>query len=452
MKKLLSAVFVAILLISMLPGASTALAQDAENERGAATGIAVDSANRTTRQTYAVDDTMMNELNRLLKMLSEAEEKGDRELVAALQEKIRVLQQEISRAINITTTATSTGRKPTVGTVAEPVKPQTDEEKPTASSAGGAGSTGTITVSNTADSCRELEAVQSKKKYYDELYGLSDDELKAKGYARGRAEIQGIVAELDDMMTRLRKECEAGNTNRVGGGEPERTRTSTATGISKVTISAKPVTAESGIEISDYYKRRIAEIATEETDINKQVAVLKELRDEIDRLIEGLIKSKDSINTKDVKGLVEKIQVTPGQVRMDKVTVATTNKRVMARIGDRDLEIQPTSGQVMLNDGNLEVKAKELSIENEALRVGNVEVKLMPSAALQNVRATPKEMELAEEDSKPVYKIKTDENRKLLGMIPIKLEKTTTVDASNTNANVIKEQRPWWAFLTTGTQ
>jgi hypothetical protein len=430
MKKLICAVFTAVLLVSMVPGASTALARDAET--GEKVAVAVDSANLTVRQVYAVDDATMSELDRLIKMLSEAEEKGDKELVAALQEKIRVIKEETEKAnaAGTSTTGTTTAKAWTEVAAAEPVKPQVVETKPTTNT----GSTETVTVSSASDSCRELEAVQEKKKYYEELYGLTDDELKAKGYTRGRAEIQNVLVELDEMMTRLRKECEAGSTVRTSGDEPERTRTSgdTTSSVTLVTMPT-PVAVQSATEITDYYKRRIAEIATEESDIDEKITVLKELRNEIDKLIEALIKSKDSINTKEVKGLVEKIQVKPGQVTMDKVTVATTNKKVVARISDRDLEIKPASAQVIVNDGA-------------------VEVKLMPSTAVANVNITPKEVELTEEDNKPVYRIKTDENRKLLGFINVKVEKTITVDAASTDATVIKEKRPWWAFLTTGSQ
>jgi hypothetical protein len=446
MKKLISAVFTAVLLVSMVPGTSTALARDAET--GEDVAVAVESANVTVRQVYAVDDATMSELDRLIKMLSEAEEKGDKELVAALQEKIRVIKEETDKANAAgTTTKATTAKAWTEVATAEPAKPQVVETKPVTS----AGGTGTVTVSNASDSCRELQAVQEKKKYYEELYGLTDDELKAKGYTRGRAEIQNVLVELDEMMTRLRKECETGSTVRAGSEEPERTRTETTASVTLVTMPT-PVAVQSATEITDYYKRRIAEIATEESDIDEKITVLKELRNEIDKLIEALIKSKDSINTKEVKGLVEKIQVKPGQVTMDKVTVATTNKKVVARISDRDLEIKPASAQVIVNDGAVEVKAQEISIENEALKVGEVEVKLMPSAAVANVNITPKEVELTEEDNKPVYRIKTDENRKLLGIIPVKVEKTITVDAASTDATVIKEKRPWWAFLTTGSQ
>ena len=139
----------------------------------------------------------------------------------------------------------------------------------------------------------------------------------------------------------------------------------------------------------------------------------------------------------------------PGEVRMDKVVVKTVDKSVIARINDKELEIKPTKAQVIIHDENLEIKAPELSIEGEVLKVGDSEVKLVPSTVLEKIKVEPKEIELVEENSRAVYKIKTDERRKLLGLIPVKVENTITVDAANTDSEIIKEKRPWWAFLTT---
>jgi hypothetical protein len=211
----------------------------------------------------------------------------------------------------------------------------------------------------------------------------------------------------------------------------------------------KPITAESGDEITNYYKLRIAEIATGEVDTERKIASLKELRSEIDMLTAELIKSKNKISTRELNELVNRIEVKPGQVKMDKVAVETVAKSIAARVSNTDLEIKPTNTQVTIHDGDLKVKAPELSIENEILRVGTSEVKLMPGAAIEQIRIEPKEIELKEENARAVYKIMTAENRKLLGFIPVKIEKALTVDAASMEAKVIEEKSPWWAFLTT---
>ncbi len=452
MKRLLTAAIVSILLVCVISGTSPALAQDEENATRASSFTESVSANQTTAgaysvnvdqttaQTYSVNDRLMDELDRLVKMLREAENNGDRELIAALQEKIQIIKDEIAKASEVPTTTAVNSVSP----VAISSTGEQEEDKPTVTATSGVN----IVSSARLDSCEELRTLEAKKKHYEDLYSLSDDELTDKGYTRGREEIRKTIASLEEMIQRLRIECEAGVTNRVGSDNDGQTWTS-ATGTRPLNITARPIAVESGMEITDYYKRRIAEIATEEIDIDRKVTVLKELRDEIDRLIEELIKSKDAISTQEVSGLVTKIQVRPGEVKMDEVAVKTVDKSVVARINDKDLEIKPARAQVIMNDGDLEIKAPELSIENDVLRVGNSEVKLVPSTVLEKINVEAKEMELIEENSRAVYKIKTGEKRKLLGFIPLEVKNTLTVDATNTDSEIIKEERPWWAFFTT---
>jgi len=140
--------------------------------------------------------------------------------------------------------------------------------------------------------------------------------------------------------------------------------------------------------------------------------------------------------------------VKPGEVKMDKVAVATVAKSIAAKINDSDIEIKPTSTGVIINEGNLEVKTAELSIEGGVLRVEVSEVKIMPSAVIEKIKAEPVDIELKEENAKAVYKIKTAESRKLFGFIPVKVEKTLTVDAASTEVGITTEKSPWWAFLT----
>ena len=55
-------------------------------------------------------------------------------------------------------------------------------------------------------------------------------------------------------------------------------------------------------------------------------------------------------------------------------------------------------------------------------------------------------MELVEENNRAVYKIRVEEKRKLIGLIPVTVSKNMTVDA--VDAEVLEEEKPWWAFLT----
>ena len=431
MKKLFSVALILTVSISCIFGMSPALAQTEENEKEADAPTVVNSDNQTAPQVFAVNDTLMEELDRLVRALEEAEHQDDRELTEALQVKIRVIKEEISNA----------RREPTVTEVPREVQPV--NERPTVVTA----SEGSIVTTTPVDPCEEARALQEKKRYYEGLYALSDKELQDKGYRRGKEELRVTIENLERSITRLRAECEAGVSGSAGSGSGTIPPTETVPVV--LITTPKPVAVASGGEITEYYRIRLAEIALEEVDIDRQIARLIELRDEIDRLIEELIKSKAEISTEEVSGLVERIQVRPGEVKMDKVVVKTVDKSIVTRMDNRELSIRPAPAQVIMRDENLEVRAPELSIENEVVRVGNSEVNLRPAAVIEAIRVQPIEMELKEENATAVYRIRTDESRKLLGFIPIKVRKTLTVDATNTEVEIIDEERPWWAFFTT---
>ena len=379
---------------------------------------------RTTTRDITVNTGLMEEYDRLVKMLGEAESKGDKELTKTLLEKIRVIKEEISEA------AKGTSKPQLITKEAIRIAPR---------------EVTTISATN-IDKCDELKAWESKRARYEAFYTLTEEELKSKGYSDGKEEIRKIISELDEGIRRLRIECEASVTTRTSSGDAASTPTPEQTAVA---IAVRPTAAESAGEITIYYKSRIAEIAVGEVEIEQQIANLKELRDEIDRLIEGLIKSKDKINTEEVSELVTRIEVRPGELKMDQAVVRTIDKSVLTTINNKDLEIEPTERHVTMRDGNLEVRAAQLSIENGVLRTGNSEVKVMPSTIIEKLQIEPKEFELKEEHAKAVYKIKTVESRKLLGFIRVKIEKTLTVDAVDTEVKTIDEKGPWWAFLTT---
>ena len=68
---------------------------------------------------------------------------------------------------------------------------------------------------------------------------------------------------------------------------------------------------------------------------------------------------------------------------------------------------------------------------------------------MEVIEVEPKEIELAEENAKAVYKIRTGESRKLFGFIPIEVGKTLTLDAASKEVKITGEERPWWTILTT---
>ena len=71
-------------------------------------------------------------------------------------------------------------------------------------------------------------------------------------------------------------------------------------------------------------------------DTDEQIKELKALKEEIDNLIEKLIKSKNTITTNDVSELVTKISVSAGEINADNVQIRTIGKKVLASINNKD--------------------------------------------------------------------------------------------------------------------
>jgi hypothetical protein len=422
MRRLFIAALVSVVSMSFIFSASPVFAQDEEEP----TPVPI------------VSSEFMEELDRLMKMLEEAEDANDQGLIAELQEQIREIEEEIRHAIRVPTE--------TPVPVGESEEPQPGFQPPTAVDT----SQGAVS-SSPIDWCAELEGLKEKKIHYEALYALSDEELEARGYHQGKEEIGNTIRNLEEAIKRARLACEGGGvpSSGGGGGSGGGTTTTPVDVTPETVVMEKPIAVGSGGEITDYYRVRIAEIATEERAIEEKIAELKELRSEIDELIEELIKSKAEVSVEEVSGLVERIEVRPGEVCMDGVVVKTIDKSVVARIDNKNVAIKPTETQVIIRDGNLTVKTLGLSIENEALQVGDSEVNLRPGSIAGVIKIEPKEIELKEENAKAVYKIKADEDRKLFGFIPVKVEKTLTLDAANTEVKITEEERPWWTFLTT---
>ncbi len=442
MKKLLYVALISIFSISLILVTSPAFAQTGEEVTEPAPPTVGDSANQTAPEVYAVNGVLMEELDKLVRALEEAENNDDEEITVTIKEKLRVIQEEITnpdgpmREIGEPQIIIQPGSKDERDPV---VIMDVPTEVPTVNSV-------VEITHHPVDPCDEVKALEEKKRYYEELYALSDEALKAKGYSQGREEIKRTIENLENSIKKLRAECETGVPDSDGGGSGGTIPPTETVPIEG--IPTRPIAVESGTEITDYYRLRIAEIAMEDVEIDKQIASLKELRDEIDKLIEELIKSRSEISPEEVSGLVEKIEVRPGEVRMDQVVVKTVDKSIVAKLDNKELSIKPTETQVIIHDEDLEVTAPEISIENQVIRIGASEVKLSPGAVIREIKLQPVEMELKEENDRAVYKIKADENRKLFGFIKIKVKKTLTVDASNTEVEILEEESPWWTFLT----
>lgn len=389
----------------------------------------LDEPQRTRLEFYAEpisvcysSEELMEDYKELMLQLEEAKEAGNSLEAEEITKKITALKQEITESrkecsgVSSQQPISEIGRLPEAEEVPRPMPAEL------------------VAINR----CQEVIRWEEKIAYYEKLKNLSDDELeKETGFSR--EEIEEILIELSAGLDKVNEQCSI---------QMETTVTGPIISIEKIGISepVKPVVVESGQEIDVYYRAKLENI-TAIADIDEQMGKLKTLRDETDGLIGKLIKSRKEIEVGEFGNIVTEIKLSRGEIKADNVVVKTTVKKVLFEVGQKSISIEPTEKDVLIKDGGLEVRAAEVSIKGNKLRVGDSEVNISASAVAEKLEISPKSVELKEEAEKAVYKMIVLEPRKLFGFIPLTIQKTVTVDADN--GDLLREQRPWYAFFTT---
>jgi predicted DsbA family dithiol-disulfide isomerase len=201
-------------------------------------------------------------------------------------------------------------------------------------------------------------------------------------------------------------------------------------------------------DVVSYYKEKVTAIMTQEQNTDAQISQLKQLKEEIDNLIIDLIKRKSRFNASEVSTLVKEIKVSPTEIMAGTATVATANASITTQIMKKDIEVRQYENKLAIHEGNVTANVAEVSIEDNKVKVGGVEVKVSPAEAVSkaNVKSSA-EINLTTENSKLIYNVKGTEKRNLLMVIPVTIETATKIDAEN--GSITNEQKPWWTFLTT---
>lgn len=361
-----------------------------------------------------IPDKLTKDYNQLILDLNKAESAGDKETVELIIKKITALKLEIERARKECLANT-----PQSGTIQRP----TEEFRPPAPVA--------------INRCQEVSQWENKIAYYEKLVALNDTELKEQtGFSR--EEVEKILADLPNGLIKIKTQCQTQTNTAVAK--------SLAVSQTAIAEPVKPVAVESGQEISDYYKAKIEKVTSEDS-AEAQIQNLQSLKSEIDELIAKLLKGRKEIEVSEFDNVVSEIKVSKGEIKADDVAIKTTDKKIFVNVGNTSVSVAPTSRQVLIQDKNLEVAVSEVSIKDNALRVGASEVKLAASKVAENLGVEPQSAELKEENSRAVYKLKVAEPRKLFGFVPIQITKTLTADAES--SNLLDERLPWYSFLTT---
>lgn len=372
-----------------------------------------------------ISNNLTDEYNSLILELNKAESLGNEVLMNEIKQKIISLKEKITQnQKECTNTVPSTSSaQPTEATRVEA------QNKPTAVS---------------INRCDETIQWENKIDRYKKLSNLNDEELK-KENGFSREEINNILKELADGLEKVKEQCQTQNKTAVSITNSISVMSGTASAPS-IIEQVKPVIVDSGQEITDYYRTTLEKVSAT-ADTETQVNQLKALRGEIDQLISKLIKSRKEIEASEFNNLVTEVTISKGEIKADNMAVPVSEKKILIDVNKTPMTIEPTATQVILQDKNISVETKEVSIQNGLLMVGNNEVKVAPSQITEKLNISPTNVELKTENEKAVYVIKTDESRKLFGFISIKVTNTVTADA--TSGEVLKQQLPWFSFFTT---
>lgn len=205
-------------------------------------------------------------------------------------------------------------------------------------------------------------------------------------------------------------------------------------------------TTTSSGNVVTYYQIEMEKILNEKQSVNDQITSLKELRDKIDNMIKELIEKQQSatIQAKEFTGIVEEFKIRPQEIKVGDVTVST-NKELVKEIDNQEVKIRPTESKVLLNVGNTQASTTQQVVVSDKIKVGNIELKAMPNKV--NVKGDIKNVEIVKEGDKLVYQVKSEQDRKILGLIAVKAETNSQFDASTPQATLIKEEKPWWFII-----
>ncbi|MFH0961578.1 MAG: DUF333 domain-containing protein [archaeon] len=335
--------------------------------------------------------------------------------------------------------------------------------------------------------CEQVRLVEQKILYYKKLLGLTDSELAERVKEYTRENLKANLESLEKTYAEFVRKCRAasGETRaqpcvpsqekmREYEGLSEKLKAANANGdkalaeeimqeiravkaeiaasnscaqeISAAAI-AKPTAVENSQEISSYYKNKLATVMSSASGVDSQISSLKELRTEIDKMIEALLKRKESVDAEELSGLATVEISEDGMKVNNKVVESLVSNEIVTRINNREMKVLKGASGVSLDDGS-EIKpdvGEPVIVEDGKVNIGGNELKILPGELGTLIGFAPDSVELGSEDGKLVYVARMNEKRKLFWIIPVQVEKTEKIDAENGES--LGESMPWWSAL-----
>lgn len=202
-------------------------------------------------------------------------------------------------------------------------------------------------------------------------------------------------------------------------------------------------------DVSDYYKQKMQAILQKSDNVDAQIAHLKQLSSEINRLIGELLakKSRISLQEEGMKELVQSVRITPTKVSTGDVAVEAKGKIIEAKVAaKKPIEVEAKEGKVVLRDNGVEAQASEVDVTSDAVTVGGSDVKILPSEIAKKVNAVSKKIRIATNaQKKAVYNVDAQTKAKILGILPVTMQHTVEINAQD--GSTISDSKPWWGAI-----
>jgi hypothetical protein len=206
-------------------------------------------------------------------------------------------------------------------------------------------------------------------------------------------------------------------------------------------------------DVVEKYKENLEELKNI-SNIEERNQLRQEIHNETREMIKAIAQEKKAINATTVSELVNTIQIGKDNVKLDEDEINATDFAVVAKIKNRTMNITKLRDQILMrveNETGLSIPLPGVvKIMNGTITVDNLPVNVTPDEIREKARMRIKEMKMEKENNTLMYSASGEEDRKFLGIFAMKVEKKIKANAET--GQIVKEELPWWSFLTTKTE
>ncbi len=219
--------------------------------------------------------------------------------------------------------------------------------------------------------------------------------------------------------------------------------------------------SEAAKEAAERYEEMCREHEPEDVEeaINKAVAVGKDVREEIEKIKEAIKEIREQIReTREAIRIVAKRLAETVKVEKGKIVVGGAEINVPAEIvvdENKGLALKVEGTEIVLTAKQVKVKVRapvEVTPEGNVLSdISKKPIRVDPEEVVEKAKSFVeeiREMLLEDDGEAPKYVVEGEDEGRLLGIIPVKIQVRAEIRADN--GEVLRIDRPWWAFLVFG--